>query len=188
MNNKTSSLWTNTVCGDLIFLWIMATTALCAALLINQFRDHPVPLLYQSKAERMSSAVEKVRANDVSVEIEVVAATLPEYLSLEEFQKYVSEKQGLILDARPAIFHRLGHVPGALSLPREDFENAYASLRGQVERNRSRPLIIYCSSSSCEDSDLVRKALLRVGYTNVAIFHGGWSQWTSAGLEEETSQ
>jgi predicted sulfurtransferase len=69
----------------------------------------------------------------------------------------VESKRGLVLDARPEIFHRLGHVPGALSLPRDDFETGYAALKEKLEADRSQPIVIYCSSASCEDSGLVKK-------------------------------
>lgn len=53
-----------------------------------------------------------------------------EYLTLEEFFEFV-DKDGLVLDTRSKIFYRLGHVPGAISLLRDDFENAYAVETGQ---------------------------------------------------------
>jgi rhodanese-related sulfurtransferase len=91
------------------------------------------------------------------------------------------------LDARPEIFYRLGHVPGALSLARDDFENAYAQLKERLEKDKNQPLIIYCSNSSCEDSHLVQSALLKLGYVNVAVFSGGWATWTQEKLPEETN-
>jgi 3-mercaptopyruvate sulfurtransferase SseA len=94
----------------------------------------------------------------------------------------------LVFDARPEIFHRLGHIPAALSLPREDFENAYKTFQTELERDRTQPLILYCSSASCEDSTLVQKSLQALGYSNVAVFSGGWAEWQEKGLPEEAKQ
>jgi len=172
---------------NLLFLWMTATTALCLGLLVNQFRDHPLPLIYQNKGARLQGAVERLAsAPSPAAELSASSAAHPtEYLTLEEFSEFV-DKGGLVLDARPEIFHRLGHVPGAISLPRDDFENAYATLRATLEAGKTRPLVVYCSGSSCEDSELVKKSLVALGYTQVAIFKDGWSEWQAAGKPEES--
>src|SRR5690606_30147899 len=85
--------------------------------------------------------------------------------------------EGIVLDARPEVFHRIGHIPGALSLPREDFENAYASLKEVLEVDKEQIIVVYCSSMSCQDSELVRRALTALGYSRVAILTGGWAAW-----------
>ncbi len=168
-----------------LFLWILGTTALCLGLLINQFRDDPLPLIHQGKAERMQSAVQRLVSAPAPEATSPVHEKLPTVLSLEEFSQYAEGKQGLVLDARPEIFHRLGHVPGAMSLAREDFENAYTALRSLLEKDRSQPLVVYCSGASCEDSELVKQSLEALGYTNVGIFRGGWLEWQAAGKAEE---
>ena len=124
--------------------------------------------------EQITSTPQATKTSDV-----------PEYMGLEEFRVLVESKGALILDARPEIFHRLGHVPGALSLPREDFEASFALHRNHLEADKGALVVIYCSGSSCEDSGLVRKALHRLGFTQISVFKGGWSAWTSAGLPEE---
>lgn len=157
-------------------------------ILINQFRDVPVSLVYKDKSERLQESVRRIAGQPEISATPSLEKQLPRNLSLGEFAAYVQEKKGLILDARPEIFHRLGHVPGAISLPRDDFENAYASLKGKLEADRSQPIVIYCSGSSCEDSGLVRKSLSDLGFTNLALFEGGWSEWENAKKPEETVQ
>jgi rhodanese-related sulfurtransferase len=170
-----------------MLIWLVATTALCVGLLINQFRDTPLPLVYRDKAGRLQDSVQRIATKE-SASAPAPIVQLPEKLSFEEFSSYVESKRGLVLDARPEIFHRLGHVPGALSLPRDDFETGYASLKGKLEADRSQPIVIYCSSASCEDSGLVKKSLSALGFINIALFEGGWSDWTNAKKPEETAQ
>jgi len=177
-----------TLRSDLVFIWLLATTALCVGLIINQFRDTPVPLVYKDKAERLQDSVTRIAAQPPAAPIGTQVVQLPEKLSLEEFSVYVSDKSGLILDARPEIFHRLGHVPGAISLPRDEFETGYALVKTQLEANRSQPIVLYCASSSCEDAGLVKTSLTALGFTNIAIFEGGWSAWTTAKKPEETNR
>ncbi len=177
--------------SDLIYLWLCATTALCMGMVLNQFRDTPLPWIYQSKAERLQDSVNRISANIPAPATTLPAtlpATLPEKLSLQEFSAFVDGNQGLILDARPEIFHRLGHVPGALSLARDDFEKSYTGIKSQLESNREQPLVIYCASASCEDAELVKKSLAALGFTNTSIFVGGWSEWTKANKPEESAQ
>ena len=135
----------------------------------------------------MQDSVQRI-ASLQAVPVAAPASLLPERLNLEAFSTYVQKKQGLVLDARPEIFHRLGHVPGALSLPRDDFEKGYAELKAKLEVDRSNPIVIYCSSSSCEDSGLVKKSLKALGYTNLAMFEGGWAAWTEAKKREEVAK
>lgn len=169
------------------FFLILCTLSLCMGLLVNQFRDKPLPLVYQTKEERLQKSVQKlVEARETPKPTE--ARPLPEVLSLAEFVDFVENKRGLVLDARPEIFHRLGHVPGALSLPRDDFENIYPTLKDKLEVDLAQPVVIYCASVSCEDADLVKKALAALGFTQLKLFERGWAEWTAAGKPEETNQ
>lgn len=173
--------------ADLTFLFLAASISLVAGILINQLRDTPLPLVYKGKAERLQDSVQRIATKEAPP-APAPAVHLPEKLSLEEFSSYVESKGGLVLDARPEIFHRLGHVPGALSLPRDDFEKGYASLKEKLEADRSQPIAIYCSGASCEDSGLLKKSLAALGYTNLALFEGGWGEWTGAKKPEESAQ
>jgi rhodanese-related sulfurtransferase len=165
-------------------LGVLAGAALGAGMFINQCRDEPLPLLYRSKAERLQLAVAKVVGAEAVHTAALPVAPLQD-ISLESFRVFVAEKRGVVLDARPEIFYRLGHVPGALALPRDDFEKSYARLKETLGNHRTQPLMIYCAGGACEDGELVRDALARLGYAHVAIFRGGWTAWKQAGLPDE---
>jgi 3-mercaptopyruvate sulfurtransferase SseA len=112
--------------------------------------------------------------------------TIPEVLSLEEFTDVVEKQSGTILDARPQIFYRMSHVPGALSLPRDDFENGYSTIRTRLRTDLGHPIVVYCADTSCTDASLVKKSLNALGHSNVGIFSGGWREWTQSGKETES--
>jgi rhodanese-related sulfurtransferase len=203
--------WTFAIVGrDLLGFLILAAISLAAGVLINTIRRDPLPLVYLSKAERLNQAVAKMEANPV-----LGTATSPlnpappniakgaealtpvsapalkrkpaevREVDIHEFRRLLDGLDCLVVDARPEIFHRLGHVPKALALPRDDFETYYQKHRATLEAYKDRTLLIYCSGSSCEDSHLVANALDRLGYQQLAIFTGGWSQWTAQRLPEE---
>ncbi len=165
-------------CSD--FAWLLALVVFAAGIgfATNALRKEPLPLVYQNKLTRLAAAVARLQNSPASGPGHVIS--IPERLSLEQFSDFVESKTGLVLDARPAIFYRLSHVPGALSLPRDDFEVAFQLLHSRLGSDYSRPLMIYCTDASCADATLVKKALTALGYSNVAIFVGGWSEWTGA--------
>jgi rhodanese-related sulfurtransferase len=176
--------WFSNLKADLIMLWLAFTLSLCAGLFVNQWRDKPLPLLYQTKEERVMAAASRISAL-AETSTRTAEATMPDYMELDHFLAFIENKKGVILDARPAVFHRTGHVPGALCLPRDDFESGYARHKETLEAHKDSMIVIYCSNNSCEDSDLVRKALKQLGYGNLSVFKGGWADWVASGLPEE---
>lgn len=178
---------------DLPGFIVLALASLCIGLLVNQFRAKPLPLAYLTKEARLKDAVEKLASVTPSKARETTPAKPPEsaveiqHITLDQFRVFAEDGESLILDARPEIFHRLGHIPGALALPRDEFESYYQRHREALEKNKARRLVIYCQGGSCEDSDLVSKALVRLGYTQIAIFTEGWNAWVAEKLPEERS-
>ncbi len=164
---------------DLIALWLLLTACLIGGLVLNEMRTPPLALVYSSPASRLSQSVEHLGAPSAP------PVALDGDVHLEELQKISSSHAALILDARPEIFYRLGHIPSAVSLPRDDFETQYQSLQSILLSHRDAPVIVYCSSTDCHDSQMVADALQKLGYAHVRLFRGGWSDWQSASLPEE---
>jgi rhodanese-related sulfurtransferase len=158
-------------------------------LAINRFRAPPLPLAYVSKEQRIGRAVSQITSRQTnataaaSQPVQSPAGDSPRIIDLPAFREF-AQTQGLVLDARPEIFYRLGHVPGALNLPREDFEHGYDAHRSALE-NRDQSIAVYCSDADCEDSRMVADALAKLGYRRILVFPGGWADWTQAGLPEE---
>jgi predicted sulfurtransferase len=167
---------------DLLGFWLLASVSGATALLINQFRDRPISLIYASKKERIEQSVARVAETNAP---HPVSDNKPHVIGLREFRKIVEGRKGIVLDARPEIFHRLGHVPGALSLSREEFEKDYAKHKTLLETNKSQAIAVYCSDSGCEDSGMVAEALVRIGYQQVMVFKGGWGEWSGQKLPQE---
>ena len=143
-------------------------------LAVNQMRENPLPLVYKDKAERLVDAVTRIQASETK---DAVALELPETLDYEEMKKVVEKGEAIILDARPELFHRLGHIPSALSLPRDEFEEGYKAIKEILEADKNRQLVIYCANDTCKDAELVCEALKKLGYTRILIYVGGWSEW-----------
>jgi rhodanese-related sulfurtransferase len=88
------------------------------------------------------------------------------------------DKGALFLDARPLAFYEMSHIPGALPLPEDDFENSFARLEDRLRG--SLDIVVYCSGYGCEASHIVARKL-RERNVHAAILHEGWPAWTDAG-------
>jgi len=170
---------------DLATFWIMATLAACGGFVFNQLRSNPLPLMYASKAERLEAAVKRVSNTALPENITVAFQDL-DLAAFREMMKM--HPDAIVLDARPEVFHRLGHVPRALSLPCDEFESAYNTLRSRLERDKAQILLVYCSGGSCEDGEMVANALLKLGYMKVYLFRGGWNEWEEVELPVEKNK
>ena len=70
-----------------------------------------------------------------------------------------------------------GHLPDAVNLPLDGFvENALRALP-----NRGAEIVVYCSSSTCQNSDIAARKLHSLGYQNVRVFKAGKAGWKAAG-------
>ena len=82
------------------------------------------------------------------------------------------------IDARAAAPFAARHVPGALSLN----EDAWDELLPAVLQAwpAGRPAIVYCDSRECEASEDVAKRLREFGVAPVFVLKGGWEAWLAA--------
>lgn len=95
------------------------------------------------------------------------------------------ERGALLLDARGPLFYEFGHVPGALSLPEEQFDEAFARLEPRLRR--SLDVIVYCSGFGCEASHIVARKLKQRGVP-AAVLHEGLPAWQEAGFPVRTGK
>jgi rhodanese-related sulfurtransferase len=100
-------------------------------------------------------------------------------VSLKEAKEAHAKGDALFVDARDAAFYEEGHIPGAVSLPVQDFEMVFPRLQEQLLA--APRLITYCDGASCEMSVELTERLLFAGFVQVEIFTGGMQQWKAAG-------
>ena len=178
--------------GSLITL---GAGAIAIGVLYNNFRERPLPLIYATKAVRLERAVVALSGSgptgvpnaierDVRAQTDLPIAS-PEEIDLTEFQERLTKPGVVLLDARPEIFYRYGHIPGALPLPRDEFEIYFPRIQSTLNGSKEREILVYCQGSDCEDSHLVAAALARLGYSRLGVFTGGWNVWTQRRLPEE---
>ena len=88
------------------------------------------------------------------------------------------DQGALFLDARPVAFYEMSHIPGALPLPEDDFDRAFAKIEPRLRS--SFDIVVYCSGFGCEASHLVARNLRDRGIPAIVLAEG-WPAWTDAG-------
>jgi rhodanese-related sulfurtransferase len=164
---------------DLVGVVLIAVASLAAGVVTNRLSSRPLPIVYQTPEQRLQAELAQLIAAPAFQSLPVTM------IDLGEFRTVVQSKSALILDARSSVYYRLGHVPSAVNLARDNFAADYLRLRSKIDQSLDNQVIIYCSGGDCRDSKMVAQALMSLGFTNVAVFGGGWGQWTAAHLPQE---
>lgn len=113
-----------------------------------------------------------------------LATGIPGLIGLDELRK-ASAAEVLIIDARPPLFFKRGHIPGAINIAKQYLPRDYSVAEPLLRKAGARRLVIYCAHEACEDSQTVADELSRMGFQRVFVFKAGWKAWKDAGLPEE---
>lgn len=106
-----------------------------------------------------------------------------EEIPLDEAWALHKEGMGVFVDARSAKEYRAGHIPRALLLSPDAFEETVSSWKNLIPTETL--LVTYCAGEGCESSRDVAALLIEEGYRRVKVFFGGWEQWKRAGYPVE---
>src|SRR5687767_2632950 len=87
-----------------------------------------------------------------------------------------SDPATLFIDVREPNEWNLGHIPGAIHIPRGILESNIEAVAP-----RDRRIVLYCASGN--RTALAADALQQMGYSNVASLAGGFRGWVEAGGE-----
>lgn len=102
-----------------------------------------------------------------------------------EAMKTMLQKPGTVLiDARPNLFYKIGHLPGAVNLPVEETDAATLST-WRAGQNSESTIIIYCTDDLCQMANQLSKRLTVLGLFPI-IFSPGFAGWEKANLPIES--
>jgi rhodanese-related sulfurtransferase len=80
------------------------------------------------------------------------------------------------LDARPKSDFAIAHIPGALPLSAEDWDQQLAQVLNSWSPDRK--IVVYCSKQTCGASrEVARRLHEEAGLGNVFVLRGGWEAW-----------
>jgi rhodanese-related sulfurtransferase len=90
--------------------------------------------------------------------------------------------KAVVLDARPLKMYQMGHIPSAVSLPDNKFDEVYETALKGVDK--SKKIIIYCGGFDCAKSPKLAAMLQKKGHTNLRIYAAGMPQWSAKSYDE----
>jgi len=102
--------------------------------------------------------------------------------SEELLRQLRSANAPVVLEALPERYYIQKHLPGARLFPHDQVEQ----LAPAVVPDKSAPIVVYCASRTCQNSQIAAYHLIRLGYTDVSIFEAGKQGWEEAGFPFET--
>lgn len=134
-----------------------------------------VTLLYVTHKAIAGSPVEH-RASFTSPPGFSQAPTKYSSIALAELKRSL-ESDAVIIDARYPTDFELGHIGTAINIP----VNSSSEVRqgSLTDVPKDSPIVVYCQSKQCPYSEIVADALAADGFTDLAIFEGGWLEWSA---------
>ena len=107
-------------------------------------------------------------------------------ISMEDLFTLQQSDKALIFDARPAFYYHLGHIPGAISMPKPNCDAEIVKREAQIKSAfaAGKTIVVYCTSFTCPDARTVAIHLADYGYSS-STMPGGWDAWKESGLPTE---
>lgn len=87
----------------------------------------------------------------------------------------INREDAVLIDVRDTGEFSSGHIPNARHFPLADLERRI----GELEKFKSRPLILYCASGARSNSALAQ--LKKAGFERVYNLRGGLQEWERTG-------
>jgi len=102
-------------------------------------------------------------------------------ISSEELARRLTDGETLVLDVRPLLEYRQGHIAGARSIPVEELEQRLAELAPH------RQIVAYCRGPYCVFADEAVTVLRAHGFS-AERYAEGYPDWAVAGFPVERDQ
>ncbi|WAC21864.1 rhodanese-like domain-containing protein [Luteolibacter sp. SL250] len=153
---------------------------LAVASAIVSCAPHPAPAQAPAQQPEETKAPEKSKRLPASQRGTVSSISLTKLFELQQSGNV------LIYDARPSVFYKEGHIPGAISVPKSVGREAVRVRDPELKAAKAagKPIVVYCTGVLCADARTVARYLASAGYSS-STFSGGWDEWKSAGLPTE---
>lgn len=96
-------------------------------------------------------------------------------ISVADAMKLYKSGQAVFVDVRSNEQYQIGHIKGALSIPRSQIVRRFAEVPPR------KTVILYCACSAEQSSGVAAADLMAHGVKNVFALKGGWAEWKNAG-------
>ncbi|MFK7909045.1 MAG: rhodanese-like domain-containing protein [Akkermansiaceae bacterium] len=100
-------------------------------------------------------------------------------------QLFILQQSGKVhlIDVRPPLYFRLGHIDGAVNFPLIKYDKRLAEQLPNIEQaiKAGKTVVLYCQNVNCPDAYKTGQKLIKLGHS-VSIYKGGWEEWKKSGL------
>jgi rhodanese-related sulfurtransferase len=133
------------------------------------------PSVYALWAALRATATARLAELDRLIEMYVADRRTLEPISREELLRRLADGDTIVLDVRPALEYRQGHIAGAQSVPVDELERRLGELDPRHE------IVAYCRGPYCVFADEA-VSLLRAQGRHATRYAEGYPEWAAAGL------
>lgn len=95
-------------------------------------------------------------------------------IRFDQVEKLLANPDIMLIDARPAREFEAGRIGNAINIYTPEFEQNIGRIIGIP---RDKPIIAYCGGGACELSHELADNLIKMGFTRVFVYVGGWNEW-----------
>lgn len=88
----------------------------------------------------------------------------------------------VFIDARDQWDYSEGHIARAINIPEFSFDPNNKMLE---EIDKEELIIVYCDGNECDTSKRLASEMIKLGFKNVFIYLGGFSEWSELKLPIE---
>jgi rhodanese-related sulfurtransferase len=104
----------------------------------------------------------------------------PPFVTLEDAVAKYQSPDIIFIDSRDPEDFAYGHVRGAINIPFDYMDETWDAYIETMDL--SRGYVVYCSGGECETSLYLGRYLYDLGFPNIYVFYGGWSEWEDNNL------
>jgi rhodanese-related sulfurtransferase len=166
-----------TLIGAVIVLGIVATVMLTSAPAPQTETSAGQPALDQTVAAAHDSATQVATAPPVHG----LEPDGPEVqrIGIDEARTYFETQPTIFIDVRTGAAYEAGHIPGALTITRDDVQSRLASATPDTI------IIAYGDGERPDSAARGAQIFMQLGFPQVIALEGGFQAWQAAGLPTE---
>lgn len=113
----------------------------------------------------------------------VIEPAPPGEITVMDARRLLDAQRLIWLDARSSAQFAKGHIPGAIPLNEQEWEEQIAAVFDALQNDGGRStVVIYCDAQRCEASKRIRDKMLTLplGDFPIMVLHGGYPAWQAA--------
>jgi rhodanese-related sulfurtransferase len=103
-------------------------------------------------------------------------------ITREELRDAIEAGDVTVVEALGPKYYEDAHLPGAINIPHTEVR----TLAPELLPDKDAPIVTYCASTTCPNSEVAAKVLIKLGYTNVREYVEGKADWQEAGFPVES--